>query len=289
MKIVFIGTPKFGSIILNGLISNNYRPVLVVTSVGKVLSEVKLTAIENNIVIGQLDDIKNINPDLIITASFGQIIDKDILDIPKYGSINVHPSLLPKYRGASPIQSTILNGDKEAGVSIYKMDEKMDHGPIFLQQRINCDGLLDYESLEQILADLAIEMLVKLIPDIDNLEPKEQDHSKATYTKIIKKQDGEIDWNKSAQEIERQIRAYHIWPTSFFFWNNKRIKVIKSDVYEKESDEPIGKALLSSDNELIIKCKNNFLKILELQVEGKSSMSSQEFLRGHKNIIHDKL
>jgi methionyl-tRNA formyltransferase len=270
IKIVFIGTSEFGAIILNRLVKNNYKPVLVITQPDKpagrrqtlipspVKKEAKLLKIGYD-----LEEIKRIKPDLIITAAYGKIIPKEILEIPEYGALNVHPSLLPKYRGPSPIQTAILNGDKETGITIMLMDQEMDHGPIIAQDRCKIGETTTCQELEKILANQGAKLLIETIPKWikREIKAKEQDHSKASYTKIIKKEDGKIDWNKSAQEIERKIRAFDPWPGAFTFIKKKdkkiRIKILKAEL---------------SKDKLIIK---------KLQPEAKKPMSFEEFKKGY--------
>ncbi len=282
IKIIFIGTPEFGAVVLEKLIKNNYKPILVITAPDKPVGRkqtitpppVKLIAQEYKIPIEQPEKVSSIKyqvlsikADLIIVAAYGQIIPKDILDIPKFRCLNVHPSLLPKYRGASPIQTAILNGDAETGVTIMLMDEKMDHGKIVSSIKYQVSSDNTYESLSRKLAKLGAELLIETIPNWINgkIKPESQNESEATYTKILKKEDGKIDWNKSAEEIERQIRAYNPWPGSFTFFkkNNEliKVKILEADV---------------SDNKLIIK---------KIQPEGKKPMDYKEFLRGNKGII----
>lgn len=301
MKIIFIGTPKFASVILEGLIENNYKPALVITAPDKPAgrkkelksSEVKILSQKYNIPVEQPEKIEQIenkikllSPDLIILAAYGQIIPKSILNIPKFKSINIHPSLLPKYRGASPIQNAILNGDKKTGVSIYIMDEKMDHGPILKKKEIAI-GNPNYKELSERLSIEGKDLLLEILPKIGKIKPEKQDHSKATYTKIIKKEDGHINWKNPAEAIERQIRAFHIWPASFSLWNEKRIKIIKAEV-KKLPDNlnyPYGKVVASPQNELLVNCQENYLIIKKLQLEGKKPMDSEEFLKGYPDII----
>jgi len=260
MKIIFMGTPEFGAIILEGLCQSEYKPILVITAPDKPAGRkqiitflpVKIVAQKYNIPVSQPISLKNSScvdfliekgPDLIVVAAYGQILPKEILEIPQYGCLNVHPSLLPKYRGSSPIQYTILNGDKETGVTIILMDEKMDHGPILAarelefsifnypsEARVGDEGEafsdLQFSNLHDKLADLGAKLLIETIPKwlAREIKPKPQDDSKATYTKILKKEDGKIDWKKSAEEIERQIRAFELWPGSFTIWEKIKNK-----------------------------------------------------------------
>lgn len=266
-KIAFIGTPDFGAIILKELIKH-YRPVLVITNPDKpkgrkniiAPSPVKELALKHNIPVQH--DFKNIEADLIITAAFGKIIPKEIIELPKYGCLNVHPSLLPKYRGASPIQTAILNGEKETGITIMLMDEKMDHGPVLAQIKHKIDNK-DYPTLSKELAEKGAELLIQTIPKWlkGEIKPKKQEHKKATFTKIIKREDGRIDWNKTPQEIERQIRAFNPWPGTFTFSNDRRIKILEAEIV------------------------NNELSIKKVQPEGKRPMSYEDFKKGYGQLF----
>jgi methionyl-tRNA formyltransferase len=282
IKIIFIGTPEFGAIILEELVKNNYQPILVITNPDKLAGRkqvltsppVRLAAQKYKIPIEQPERIKNLElriknlkPDLVICAAYGQIISKEILEIPKYGCFNIHPSLLPKYRGPSPIQTAILNGDKKTGVTIMLMDEKMDHGPILAKRELkitNPKSEITYQELHDKLAEIGAKLLIKTIPDWINgkIKPQTQNEKKATYTKIIKKEDGKIDWKKPAQEIERQIRALNPWPGTFTFIK-KRGKKIRIKICQAE---------LSKNNQLIIK---------KLQPESKKPMSFEDFKKGY--------
>ena len=282
IRIIFIGTPEFGAIILEELVKNNYQPFLVITSPDKPVGRkqiltpppVKLVAQKYKIPIEQPEriknyesEIRNLKPDLVICAAYGQIISEEILKIPRHGCLNVHPSLLPKYRGPSPIQTTILNGDEKTGVTIMLMDEEIDHGPILAKRELeitNPKSKITYRELHDKLAEIGAKLLIETIPDwiSGKIKPKTQDEKKTTYTKIIKKEDGKIDWKKPAQEIERQIRAFNPWPGAFTFIQKKGKKIrIK-----------ICQAELSKDNKLIIK---------KLQPEGKKPMSFEEFKKGY--------
>ena len=295
LKIIFFGTPEFGAIVLEGLIKNNYKPSLVVTAPDKpagrkqILTppQTKISAQKYNIPVLQpkilanfKSEILNSKPDLIIVAAYGQIIPKEILKIPKYGCLNVHPSLLPKYRGPSPIQTAILNGDRKIGVTIILMDEKIDHGPILKSKIKNQKSKIIYKKLEKELAKLGTELLIETIPKwINNeIEPRPQDESQATYTNIIKKEDGKIDWSKPAEKIERQIRAFYPWPGSFTFFkkNGKilRVKILEAEISKEEKPK-----------QLCVKSGKNYLVIKKLQPENKKPMTAEDFKRGYGNVI----
>lgn len=301
LKIIFLGTPEFGAIVLEGLVKNDYKPVLVITApdkpVGrkKILTppQVKIIAEKHNIPVEQPLKIQNskikiqkLKPDLLLSAAYGQIIPENILKIPKCGSLNVHPSLLPKYRGASPIQTAILNGNKETGVTLYLMDEKIDHGNIVFSIKYQISKNTYYQELTKELAKLSVKLIIETIPKWikGKIKPIPQNELKASYTKIIKKENGEIIWKKSADEIERQIRAFHVWPGSFTFWSGLCLKILKADAIKDNSNYLPGEVFLSNDK-LLIKCGENSLEIKELQMEGKKPMGSEEFLRGHSDFI----
>ncbi len=333
LKIIFIGTSEFGAIILEELCKSKHKPILVVTVPDKPVSRkqiltpspVKLMAQKYNIPIEQPEriencklKIENLKPGLIVVAAYGEIIPKEILEIPKNGSLNVHPSLLPKYRGPAPIQYAILNGDKETGVTIILVDKKMDHGPILAQRELEIRNpkseiftptpkfgvgasksqipnfKITYSELLIKLAKLGAELLVETIPKWikGEIKPKPQDESEATYTKILKKEDGMIDWQKSAEEIERQIRAFDVWPGNYTFWRLLkgmvlRIKILKARVFISPSPETyhIGKVLVVPQNEIGVQCGKDFLVIEKLQMEGGKVMGAEEFLRGHLDFI----
>jgi len=308
VKIIFIGTPKFGAIILEELIKNGYKPVLIITAPDKpvgrkqiiTLPPVKLVTEKYNIPLEQPEKIENCKlkivnckPDLIVVAAYGQILPKGILNIPKYGCLNVHPSLLPKYRGPSPIQTTILNGDKESGVSIFLVTEKMDRGPIIAASKFKIQNskITSGELLKE-LAEKGAELLLKTIPKWikGKIKPKAQDESKASYTKILKKEDGKIDWQKSAEEIERQVRAFEDWPGSYFLWEKgekfQRIEVLRARVLKTiDTNYALGKTLVAPQNDLCIQTGKGFLIVEKLQLEGKREMVSEDFLRGHPDFI----
>ena len=321
LNIIFIGTPEFGAIILEKLIENKFKPILVVTAPDKPVGRkqivtpppVKISAQKYNIPVLQPEiltnsksQITNSKPDLIIVAAYGQILPKEILEIPKYGCLNVHPSLLPKYRGASPIQAVILNGDKTTGVTIILMDEKMDHGPILSQRGLEIEENETAATLHDKLVDLGASLLMETISKWVRkmIKPQPQDDKKATFTKILTREDGEINWEKTAEVLEREIRAYLPWPGSYTFWakagKTVQIKILKTRVLKSQGGISylVGKTLVVPQNELGVQCgkgffagptgggyPGDFLVIEKLQMEGGKEMTSEEFLRGHPDFI----
>jgi methionyl-tRNA formyltransferase len=282
MKIVFFGTSEFGAVILEKLIKNRYRPILVVTAPDKPAGRkqiplpppVKITAQNYNVSVFQPENmgalklkIKNLMPNLIIAAAYGRIIPQEILDLPSQGSLNVHPSLLPKYRGPSPIQTAILNGDKETGATIILMTPRIDAGPVLAQKKTIIGSNETAKELQDRLADLAGELLVDVLPDwtAGRIKLRTQKEKEATYTKTLKRENGEIDWKEPLEKIERQIRAFYPWPGSYTIVDNKRIKILKAGIEKRE--------------------KKFCLAVKELQVEGKKPISFEDFKRGYPNLL----
>jgi len=300
-----MGTSDFGAAILQKLINNNYGPVLVLTAPDKpvgrkkiiTFSPVKQICQRNGIAVLQPvktkeaeEKIRKLNPDLIIIAAYGQIIPKSIFEIPKLGALNIHPSLLPKYRGTSPIQTAILNGEKITGITVFLIDQLIDHGPIIAQKKYSIPENIYYKDLERELSKLASEFIVEIIPKWlkGKLKALPQEEKLATYTKIIKKEDGKINWNRPAIQIERQIRAFQPWPGTFTFWENKNkkiIKIIQGRATESFLKEKPGKVFSTKKERMIVQCKKNGLIIEKLQLEGKNIMTAKEFILGHQGFV----
>ncbi len=318
-KVIFFGTPEFASLILERLAKSEFKPLLAVTAPDKpagrrqVLSPspVKKTALKHKINLLQpafltnnpdiINQLSSFKPDLFILAAYGLILPKEILGIPKHGSLNIHPSLLPKYRGASPIQEAILNGDKKTGISIILMDEKIDHGPIISDSRFQISDLkITSPILSDKLANLGGQLLIETLPKwlAGKIKPVPQDHSKAIFTKKITKEDGKIDWRKSADEIERMVRAYQPWPGAFTTiklglsnLNSKKLKIIKSEVLDIKHGKKPGAIFLRENlppsgggKELGVTCQKNVLILKQIQLEGKEPTTGQSFLNGYPEI-----
>jgi methionyl-tRNA formyltransferase len=246
INFVFFGGEPLSVPVLEKLSKNGLIPKVIVCNPDKPSGRnleitsppTKLWAIEHNISIiqpekldgGFLEELKSYNCDFGIVVAYGKIIPKEIVNFTELGLINLHPSLLPMYRGPAPIVAPILNGDIETGVTIIKIDEEMDHGPILAQEKINLQGDEFIEDLEKTLADLGGEILVKILEQYSSgkLATKEQDHNRATYVKKMTKTDGEINLSDDASKNWRKFRAYHTWPRTFFFKDNKRIIVTRA-------------------------------------------------------------
>lgn len=264
MKVIFFGTPLSVAPILKEL-EENFDVVAVVTAPDKKVGrEQKLTPSpiknayesyiwnsekhkKNILTPGNLDDnfikdLKDSELDLFVVAAYGKILPQEILDIPKMGAINIHPSLLPKYRGSSPVQSTILNGDRETGVTFILMDEKMDHGPIIYQERVDLNGTETFESLVNKLFEIASKSIIQAINMLANkkLNPKIQDDSEATFCKTLTKEDGYIDIDNPPTNIGNLIRAFYPWPGVWFKLNGKIIKLYPNGVIQMEGKNPVS-------------------------------------------------
>ena len=319
LKIIFAGTPEFSSVILDGIIGGSHKPALVVTTPDKPVgregviteSAVKVLAKKYDIPVLQPEEIKTliyelkaIKPDLIVVTAYGQILPKEILEIPKYGCINLHPSLLPRWRGPSPIQYTILNGDKKTGVTVILMDEEIDHGPILSQREIMIAEDETGKTLCQKLAVLGARLLLETISQLERglAKTQPQNQQGVTYSRILNREDGKINWKKTAEGIERQVRAFELWPESFTLWQSRgkllRIKILKVRVLKSKGSiaYPIGKVLFFPENKLCVQCgrgilsgAGDFLVIEELQLEGKNEITSEEFLRGYPYFINSIL
>jgi methionyl-tRNA formyltransferase len=227
--------------------------------------------------------------DLFVVAAYGKIIPKNILDLPKFGCLNVHPSLLPKYRGASPIQSALLNGDKETGVTIMLMDEKMDNGPKISEIRYQISETDTTEILMGKLAETGADLLLETTPDYlsGKIKPVEQDHAAATFCKIIKKSDGEIDWHKPAEQIYNQWQAFWPWPGVFADikiqeYKNIKIKFVELSLVDKKDEKHKAGEIFTENDKLFVAGGNHkLLEIKKLQPEGKKIMEAKEFINGY--------
>ncbi|MDA3840331.1 MAG: methionyl-tRNA formyltransferase [Patescibacteria group bacterium] len=312
IKTIFMGTPDFAVLSFRSLINDNRfdivacftQPDRAVGRSGKLQkTPVKLLAEENSIPVYQPGKISNytsysdkdsfpfLGIDLIVVVAYAQIIPQKILDIPKYGCINVHGSLLPKYRGSSCIQASILNGDGVSGVTIMKMDKGMDTGDIINQAEIILDKKETTETLFEKISKLGEEILSDTIYQYisGNINPKKQNDMLSSIVKKTSKEDGKIDWLKEASYIEKQIRAMSTWPGAWTKIDGKLLKIIEADLLEKDiSDKKIGQ-LFTFEKKLLIKCGQNTLEVLRLQLEGKKPHSATDFINGNKELLEKVL
>lgn len=308
MKTIFMGTPEFAIPSLK-VVSQNTDLKLIFTKEDKrnargnkiIYSPVKQFGLDNDIEVIQpkrmkdeevIAKIKEINPDLIVVVAYGKILPKEIIDIPKYGIINVHSSLLPKYRGASPIHSAILNGDKESGVSIMYIEEGLDSGDVILKEtcEITEDDTLGtlHDRLKE-LGAIGLEKALKLI-EVGEVKAEKQDDSKATFVKPITKEQAKIDWNNTKEVIFNQIRGLNPFPGAYTHnEKNENIKIYKSEKLEKEYDGENGTVVEMTKKGPVVKVANGALRLLEIKFEGKKLQSGADVVNGRKMAVGEKL
>lgn len=308
MKTIFMGTPEFAIPSLKA-VSQNTDLKLIFTKEDKrnargnkiIYSPVKQFGLDNDIEVIQpkrmkdeevIDKIKEVNPDLIVVVAYGKILPKEIIDIPKYGIINVHSSLLPKYRGASPIHSAILNGDKESGVSIMYIEEGLDSGDVILKEtcEITEDDTLGtlHDRLKE-LGAIGLKKALKLI-EVGEVKAEKQDDSKATFVKPITKEQAKIDWNNTKEVIFNQIRGLNPFPGAYTHnEKNENIKIYKSEKLEKEYVGENGTVVEMTKKGPVVKVANGALRLLEIKFEGKKLQSGADIVNGRKMAVGEKL
>ncbi len=292
MRIIFMGSPSFSVAPLLSLIKTGYNIVAVYTKSPKpagrgqkiTKTPVHLIADKNNINVctpvsfkanDEIELFRSLRPDVVIVVAYGLILPKTLLTIPKYGCINIHPSLLPRWRGAAPVQRTILAGDKKTGVTIMQVDEHLDTGPIFMQRNIDIGENDNYQTLHDKLSVLGSDLLLEVLNDIDKLIPVKQCSNEASYANKI--EDYRIYLHDSAEIACRKIRA--LYPKAFFYLDGKRVKILDANYYEDKQDTELG---------TIINCNmhiklNNYSVLVPkiLQMEGKTQCTVQDFIRGY--------
>ena len=302
MRLVFLGTPDFAVKSLEAIANSRHEVLAVVTQpdrpVGRkaVLtpSPVKVCAEKLGIKVLQynkirqegVDDLRALAPDIMVTCAFGQILSQEILDIAPHGVINVHGSLLPKYRGAAPIQYAVINGDKETGVTIMQTEAGIDCGDILAVEKVPVGENETAGELFDRLADLGAALIVKTLDDIEKggVTPVKQDESHATYVKMIDKSASVIDFSKSAKEVKNFVLGMNPWPVARTTLKCKILKIYRCEVADVDYSGTIGEVIAADDKKgLIVKCGVGAVKITELQAEGGKRLAASEFLRG-RNI-----
>ena len=299
-RIIFFGTPAFAVPSLKGLLQGPDKVAAVVTQPDRgkgrgqkvTYSSVKEVALQHGIPLFQpervsegafQENVRHVGADLLMVVAFGQILPKSLLEIPGSGSINVHASLLPKYRGAAPIQWAVLNGEKVTGVTTMLMDEGMDTGDILLQREVpigekETAGTL-HDRLSMAGADLLLETIEKM--KAGSIHPVRQNHSLATYAPILKKEDGHIDWKREAKAIDCQVRGLDPWPGAFTYWEGKLLRVCEGGATERISAESPGAVVWVCADFIEVKTGEGSYLIREVQLEGKRRMRVRDFLSGH--------
>ena len=303
MKVMFMGTPDFAVPTLEAIIEAGHEVTCVVTQPDKtkgrgqevVFTPVKECAVKHNIPVFQperikaaesIEELKKFEFDVIVVVAFGQILSKEILDMPKYGCINVHSSLLPKYRGAAPIQWTIVYGEEKTGVTTMYMDEGLDTGDIILQEETPISDKETGGSLHDRLAVMGADLLVKTLPLLENGQVKRtpQEHKKSNYVGMLNKAMGEIDFNKSASELDRLVRGLSPWPSAYTFIDDKMLKIWDVEVLADNSYEnaSVGEIVKVDKENIYVKTADGILKLEDVQLQGKKKMDCASFLRGYK-------
>ena len=301
MKIVFMGTPDFAVGTLHALAESEHEILAVVTQPdkpkgrGKALqpTPVKEEAMRYGIPVYQPKKVREeefqvvlreLNPDLIVVVAFGQLIPKSILELPRYGCVNVHASLLPKYRGAAPIQWAVIDGEKESGVTIMKMDEGLDTGDMIAKNVVPLAADETGGSLFDKLSQVGAQLLLDTIPALEEgtvVCEKQPEESPTPYAAMLNKKMGLIDWSQDASVIECLIRGLNPWPSAYTYLKGKTLKIWQAKVVEKQHEEEPGTIIEVDKKHLVVACKTNALLIERLQLEGKKQMETEAFLRGY--------
>ncbi|MBQ2657455.1 MAG: methionyl-tRNA formyltransferase [Erysipelotrichaceae bacterium] len=295
-RIVFMGTPQFAADILKGLLEAGFNVVGVVSQPDKVFgrkhllkpSEVKETALKYNLPVitpvkirNEYDEILKLDPELIITAAYGQIIPKELLDYPRYHCINTHGSLLPKYRGASPIQTAIMNGETQTGMTIMYMNEKMDEGDILYQETIDIDIHDTATVMFNKMSRLALDMLLKILPDIfeEKVNPIPQDHAQSTYAHLLDKETEHVGFKEDTLATYNHIRGLLEQPGCYFVMKGRKYKIEEAFFELRDHTEPgVFKGL--EEDYLRLDCNDGFIKVYRIRPEGKGSMDARAFYNG---------
>ena len=301
MRIVFIGTGEIGVPTLRALLNSEHEVVAVVTQpdkrvgreqriepppIKKEIAKTRIPILQPTRIKDQqaTEEIRDFAPDVVVVVAYGQILPRDVLEIPRLACLNLHASLLPRWRGAAPIQAAIAAGDCETGITAMYMDEGLDTGDILLQRRVEILPNDTGGSLHDRLAQIAPEALLESLRLVaaGNAPRIPQDNARATYAPKLKREHGLIDWSESAEAIERKIRAYNPWPGAFMKVDRQNLKVFSASVVDLNGQPG---EVLRSDEDLIVATGKDALSLAEVQLEGKRRMSAAEFLRGHRALI----
>lgn len=300
MNIIYMGTPEFAVPILESLYHNEYNISLVISQKDKPKGRgkkvqhtpVKTKALELGLKVYQpeninddesIDIIRNLKPDIIVVAAYGQILKNEILSMPKYGCINVHASILPKYRGAAPINWAIINGESETGITIMRMEEGLDTGDMIMKSIVKINHDDDYITMHNKLANLGGQLVVKAIENIrkNNVTYTPQDSNKSTYAPMIYKETGKIDWFKSGNHIYNLVRGLKPWPIAYTNYKGENLKIHSVEFLKKENDEINGKILKVEKEGIYVSVNDGYIIIKELQFPGKKILTVKQYLAGN--------
>ena len=311
MIAVFMGSPAFALPALQSLMSNQYEIRAVYTQPDKprgrgrqvMACPVKRFAISQGMRVIQPESLRDsqeaellaaLKPDIIIVAAYGRILPAAVLELPRYKCINIHPSLLPRYRGPSPVAAPILNGDPVTGVTIMLIERKVDSGPIISQEGLAISDEDTTESLSQRLAVMGARKLVETIPRWveGKIEPRMQDDSRASYTRMEAKEDGLLDWNLPAVVLWRRVRAYHPWPGCYFDWKGGRLRVMKAIALPDAESGEAGRVVAlprTAPARIAVRTADGLLGLISVQPEGKREMTAADFSAGHRDFAGNVL
>jgi len=307
MRVVFMGGPEFAVPALVRLVDSEHEVVAVYTKMdkpsgrGRGISEspVKHIAEEMGLEVWQVEsfkkaddvlDLAGLKPDMIVVASFGIILPQSVLDISPYSCLNLHPSLLPLYRGPTPIPAAILAGDDVTGTSIMLIDKNIDSGPILAQRKVSIEPSDTTHSLSEKMAHISADLLMETLTGwlSRSITPRTQRHEDVTYTKMLNKNDGELDWRLTAVELWRKVRAYYPWPVAFTSWNHKGIRILEALPQSGQLDVP-GRVIDLGCGEAGVQTSSGILKLVRVQVEGKKELGIAEFVRGQRGFVGSTL
>ncbi|WP_457641541.1 methionyl-tRNA formyltransferase [Persephonella sp.] len=310
MRIVFWGTPDFAVESLKALLNSDHDIVAVVTQPDKPKgrgkkvqpSPVKVVALEHNIPVFQPEKVKNnkqlyqelkkLNPDIFVVVAYGKILPKEIIELPKYRTINVHASLLPEYRGAAPIHRAILDGKEKTGVCIMEITEELDAGDVYSCEEVPITDKDDIISLHNKLARSGAQLLIEVLDKIEKKEikPVPQDHERSTYAKPITKEEGKINWERSAREIFNQIRALKVWPKAFSNFRDTQVKILEAEVVDENSTGNAGEIIdMIKDKGFIVQTGKGKLLITKVQFPNSKPISAADAVRGYHIEKSEKL
>lgn len=301
-----MGTPDFAVPVLSRLIDAGHEIVSVYSQPDRpsgrgrklVATPTKQFAEERGIEVRQPKSLRSedeyaalaeLGPDVVVVAAYGIFLPPDALDIPPLGCLNIHPSLLPRYRGPSPVVSAILNGDRETGVTIMKLDEGMDSGPVVVQKEVPIADMETAPELTCRLFELGADLLVETLPEwgSGNIQAVPQDENQVTYTSLVRKEDGEVDWHCSAAQIARMVRAYQPWPGTFTYWEGKLLKVLEASA--SDGSVPVGHVVELGNDRVGIGTGEGLLSVGKLQMEGRRPSDARDFVLGYPDFVGSRL
>jgi len=306
MRVIFLGTGRLGLPTLEALARSDEHELLAVITrpdrpagrglklrpspVKELAESLRLPVLQPERVNEEVQKIRALKPDVLVVAAYGQILSKELLDVPKRGSINLHASLLPKYRGAAPIQWALIRGEAKTGITTFLMDEGLDTGPILLQRELPITDEDTAGMLEEKLSEMGAPLMLETLEGLGRgtLTPKPQDDSQATKAPKITKEMGRLDWGKSARELFNLVRALNPAPGAYTFYKGRRLKVHRSRVVGTEREREPGE-VLSVEGGFLVQTGEGALKLMEVQPEGRRIMSGMDFIRGYRVQVGDQL